>query len=273
MEESMIQSITSKENAAVKRVVKLIGSSKYRREQNAFVVEGARLCMDALTSGIILEEFFYTEQAEEKYPSSVEALRGQAKKTILVSQAVMAHFTDTKTPQGVLCVCSMLDKNSSTYKMDSSNRLLALEDLQDPSNLGTVLRTAEALGVGGILMNRGCCDIYSPKVLRGSMGAVFRLPFLILEDLPGYLTQQKENGYSIYAAVPDRAATPITKIPFSGHCIVAVGNEGNGLTEACIQACTQSVTIPMEGRAESLNAATAASILIWEMVRSQNAER
>ena len=273
MEESMIQSITSKENAAVKRVVKLIGSSKDRREQNAFVVEGVRLCMDALTSGIILEEFFYTEQAEEKYPSSVEALRGQAGKTILVSQAVMTHFTDTKTPQGVLCVCSMLDKNSSTYKMDSSNRLLALEDLQDPSNLGTVLRTAEALGVGGILMNRGCCDIYSPKVLRGSMGAVFRLPFLILEDLPGYLTQQKENGCSIYAAVPDRAATPITEIPFSGRCIVAVGNEGNGLTEACIQACTQPVTIPMEGRAESLNAATAASILIWEMVRSQNAER
>ena len=110
-------------------------------------------------------------------------------------------------------------------------------------------------------------------MLRGSMGAVFRLPFLILEDLPGYLTQQKENGCSIYAAVPDRAATPITEIPFSGRCIVAVGNEGNGLTEACIQACTQPVTIPMEGRAESLNAATAASILIWEMVRSQNAER
>ena len=138
--------------------------------------------------------------------------------------------------------------------------------------MGTILRTAEALGVGGILLSRGCCDIYSPKVLRGSMGAIFRLPFLVVEDLPAYLSKQKEKGYSIYAAVPDRNAVPITEIPFSKRCAVVVGNEGNGLTQACIQACTQSVTIPMEGRAESLNAAIAASILVWEMVRRQNAQ-
>lgn len=271
MEEMMIQSITSKENAAVKRVAKLMGSSKYRREQRAFVAEGVRLCMDALASEVPIEEFFYTEQAAEKYPSAVKSLQSKAKKCAIISRSVLMHLTDTQTPQGILCVCTMLDKSNCSYKMDNNSRLLALEDLQDPSNMGTILRTAEALGVGGILLSRGCCDIYSPKVLRGSMGAIFRLPFLVLENLPSYLFQKKGKGYSVYAAVPDRNAVPVTEASFSERCIVVVGNEGNGLTQACIQACTQPVTIPMEGRAESLNAAVAASILVWEMVRSQGA--
>ena len=148
-----------------------------------------------------------------------------------------------------------------------------LEDIQDPSNLGTVLRTAEALGMGGVILTQGCCDVYSPKVLRGSMGAVFRLPMALVETMPPAVKALEQKGFVTMAAVPDRKAEPITQVLFSSPSIVLVGNEGNGLTEACIQACTQSVTIPMEGRAESLNAATAASILIWEMVRSQNAER
>lgn len=268
----MIQSITSRDNPAVKRAAKLTASARHRREQGLFVAEGVRLCLDAVSSGVIVREFFYTPQAAEKYRAAVETIVTIAEKSNVVSQPVMAYLADTQTPQGVLCICSVLDKSDCVYKMNNNSRLLLLEDLQDPSNLGTILRTAEALGVGGVLMSRGCCDVYSPKVLRGSMGAVFRLPFSISEDLPRSVEEMRQMGYSVYAAVPAREAQPVTRIAFSGRSAVVIGNEGNGLTQACMQACNRPVTIPMAGRAESLNAATAASILLWEMVRGMERE-
>lgn len=270
----MNQSITSRDNPMVKRAAKLMSSARFRREQRLFVAEGVRLCLDALVSQVVIVEFFYTEQAEKRYQSAIRRIGSYAAKSVKVSPSVMAYLADTQTPQGVLCVCKTLDKSDCVYKMDNNpRRILALEDIQDPSNLGTILRTAEAMGIGGVLMSRGCCDIYSPKVLRGSMGAVFRIPFSMAEYLPSSIIKMKAMGYSVYAAVPFREATPVTDLHFSEKSSVVVGNEGNGLTSACINACTGSVTIPMPGRAESLNAATAASILLWEMVRGDQAQR
>ena len=143
-----------------------------------------------------------------------------------------------------------------------------LEDIQDPSNLGTVLRTAEALGIGGVILTRGCCDVYSPKVLRGSMGAVFRLPMALVETMPPAVNALEHKGFVAMAAVPDREAEPITHVRFSSPSIVLVGNEGNGLKPETIRACQRRVTIPMLGRAESLNASVAASLLMWEMMRA-----
>ena len=116
-----------------------------------------------------------------------------------------------------------------------------------------------------IVLSADCCDIYSPKVVRGSMGAVFRLPFVVSDTISGYLNAHSE--LESYAAVVSASADKITTTPFVSPCIVAVGNEGNGLKEETISACKHKITIPMEGRAESLNAAVAASIIMWEMMK------
>ena len=158
-----------------------------------------------------------------------------------------------------------LDKSGSFDKIKTGDKFLALDNLQDPGNLGTILRTAEALNVTGIVLSADCCDIYSPKVVRGSMGAVFRLPFVVSDTISGYLNAHSE--LESYAAVVSASADKITTTPFVSPCIVAVGNEGNGLKEETISACKHKITIPMEGRAESLNAAVAASIIMWEMMK------
>lgn len=143
-----------------------------------------------------------------------------------------------------------------------------LEDLQDPGNLGTILRTAEALGIGRVVLLGDCCDPLSPKALRASMGAVFRLGLSLERSRQGLFSRLRGEGFRLLASVPDSAALPVTEVDFSqGPCAVFIGNEGNGLSQETIAQC-QRVTIPMAGRAESLNASAAATILLWEMARA-----
>ena len=264
----MSEIITSKENPAVKHAARLLKSAKFRRQEEAFLAEGVRLSRDAAYSGVRILRMFYTEEALERYPKDVELLREKAERAFLLSQQLAGGLSATVTPQGIFCVCAMLDKTDCLDKMDASGQLLGLEDIQDPSNLGTVLRSAEALGIGGVILTRGCCDVYSPKVLRGSMGAVFRLPMALVETMPPAVNAMEQKGFVTMAAVPDREAEPITQVRFSSPSIVLVGNEGNGLKPETIRACQRRVTIPMLGRAESLNASVAASLLMWEMMRA-----
>ena len=140
--------------------------------------------------------------------------------------------------------------------------------MQDPGNLGTILRTAEALGIGRVVLLGDCCDPLSPKALRASMGAVFRLGLSLEPSRQGLFSRLRGEGFRLLASVPDSAALPVTEVDFSqGPCAVFIGNEGNGLSQETIAQCRR-VTIPMAGRAESLNASAAATILLWEMARA-----
>ena len=138
--------------------------------------------------------------------------------------------------------------------------------MQDPVNLCAILRTAEALGVGAVVLTRDCCDVYSPKVVRGSMGAVFRLSFTVVDELPSFIERFNRVGTS-YAAVLDEEAVSLNACSFEGAALAVVGNEGNGLTQATVNACTGKLYIPMRGKAESLNVSVAAGIILWEMTR------
>lgn len=259
--------ITSKDNAAVKEVQKLIKSAKRRAQTRTFVIEGVRLCSDALQSSAELQAVFVTQSAMEKHVELAKSLCENAPRSYLVPERLFAAMSDTVTPQGVLCVCRMKESPLQI----GAGRYIGLEDIQDPQNMGTILRTAEAFGIDGVILSRGCCDIYAPKVLRGSMGAVFRLQTLIKEDLPGFVCELSAQGFYTAGAVPDRAAKSITGVTFpqNGQSAVFIGNEGSGLTEALKSACRELVTIPMDGRAESLNASAAAAVVIWEMVRER----
>jgi len=262
------QVITSRKNENIQDTVKLISSAEYRHEQRIFVAEGARLCRDAAISNMTLQKVFYTEQAEEKYPDYLRDILNAAGQAYLIESHVAEALASTKNPQGIFCVCEMRSNTADFPGITKSGHYIALESIQDPANLGAVLRTAEALGITGAVLAGNCCDVYSPKVLRASMGAVFRLPFTIAPSMEQAVRQLNAIGFSTYAAVPATNAERITNISFSKPSVIVVGNEGNGLTQEAINACFAKVTIPMLGRAESLNAASSAAILMWEMMRS-----
>ena len=270
MEKKAGNRITSRQNPLVRRAAALLRDGQERREQGRFLCEGARLCRDAVLSGIEIETCFYTEQAERKYGEYLAPIFEVCGERYPVEEHVALLLSSTKATQGVFCVCKIparLGQSAAETEFTETN-LLVLENLQDPGNLGTVLRTAEALGVGEIVLSGQCADALSPKVLRASMGAVFRGKLVQEPDAEKLCKLIKEQGYLLHAAVPDRTAREITAVDFTkGRHAVLIGNEGNGLMKETIALCHDRVTIPMRGRAESLNASAAATILLWEMNR------
>lgn len=261
-----MQHITSKDNSTVKHIAKLVKSTSYRNENKEFVIEGVRLCTDAVESGVKIKTAVFSETAFNKYSEQVKQIVEVCESTFLFSDKLFSQISDTKTPQGILCVCKLEAKK---LNIASSGVYLALEHIQDPSNMGTILRTAEALGVKGVILTDNCCDIYSPKVLRGTMGSAFRLPIAICNDMADEVTSLNSQGVTTIAMIVDGNAMPITKISDNDKqlCAILIGNEGNGLRTETVDNCKIKATIPMLGRAESLNASVAASISMWELLR------
>lgn len=261
--------ITSRQNPLVREAAELAKKPEKRRAAKTFLCEGARLCRDAVLSDTAVKICFFTEQARLKYGEYLEPILKTAEEGYLIEDHVAALLSSTKTPQGIFCLCET-PKALLTGVIGFAPRrsCIVLENLQDPGNLGTVLRTAEALGINRVFLLGECCDPLSPKVLRASMGAVFRVG-ITPEQSPKALKNLLERyGYALHAAVPDASARPVTEIDFAkGLHAVFIGNEGNGLTEEALALCHDQVTIPMAGRAESLNASAAATILLWELCR------
>lgn len=258
--------IKSKDNKNIKYISKLISSVKYRKEEGRFVTEGVRLCEEALKNNADIDIFMYSETASSKYANIIDSIKNIANTSICVQDRIFCALSDTKTPQGVLCVVKTLDKQAHFDKIIKNGIILALDNIQDPSNLGTILRTTDALGVSGVVMSHDCCDIYSPKVVRGSMGAVFRIPFVIIDELAEYIREFNHYGTS-YACVLSDDALTVKQTKFSAPVMSVIGNEGNGIRQDVISACTHKLYIPMHNNAESLNASVAASIIMWEMVK------
>ena len=258
--------ISAKDNQLIKHISKLLKSSKYRFENREFVAEGVRLCEDAFISDCDIISLVVSDSACERYSDTVEKLSAKAQSSYVIPDSLFSRISDTKNPQGVLCVIKALDNPTLFDKIKCNGKFLALDNIQDPSNLGTILRTAEAIGIDGVILSSECCDIYSPKVVRGSMGAVFRLQYLITDTIADFLNENDE--LESFAAVVSPDAEKLTDIDFKAKttCVV-VGNEANGLKQSTIDACSSAFTIPMNGRAESLNASVAAGIIMWEMVK------
>lgn len=263
-----IGTLTSRQNPLVKQAAALAADAALRRETGTFLCEGARLCRDAVRSGLEVETCFFTPRAKERYSAYLEEILPAAAAAYEVTPPVAALLAATKTSQEIFCVVRQPVTNTGLTGLAPKGPCLVLEDLQDPGNLGTVLRTAEAFGVFRVLLLGDCCDPWSPKALRASMGAVFRLDLSRWESTEELCQLLHGQGYRLAAAVPDPDAVPVTDLDFTqGLHAVFVGNEGNGLTRETIARCDCRVTIPMAGRAESLNASAAATVLLWELTR------
>ena len=259
--------ITSKDNAAVRRAARLMNSARERRKSGLIICEGARLCSDATDSGVEVEELFCTPPAMEKYADYLEKLIQTAGDVYEIIDEIAKKISDTESTQGVFIVAKSPAVESDLNQLKTTGQYVLLENLQDPSNVGAIFRTAEALGVDGIILTEGCASCFSPKALRAGMGAMFRIPIFLSKNAPADMALAAERNMRPMAAVPREGAADVTGIRFFKGAIMCIGNEGNGLSEALIEACPEKVTIPMNGRAESLNAATAAAILMWEMIR------
>ena len=279
--------ITARNNPRVKELAELVKSAAARRERGLFVVEGPRMAAEVPDGQ--LAELWVSESFLEKTEKEAAAQGGSAPAggpqsdaargietlvrtaqsrgiLVTVSDDVFAKISDTKTPQGVAAVVRM-----APYRPEdifTGGPVLILENIQDPGNLGTMLRTAEGAGAGGVIMDSATADAYNPKVVRGTMGALFRVPHLVM-DVPGAVAAAKAAGYEVFAAHL-KGENDYTKTRYARAAFL-IGNEGNGLTDAAAALADRYVRIPMEGRLESLNAAVAASLLLYEWHR-QSAE-
>lgn len=255
--------IQSRTNAKIKDGCRLTASAKYRREQGLFTLEGLRLCADAAQSGCQVQTLFLTADAEEKGGERLKILLKNAQKIYTVTEEVAEKLSDTVSSQGVFAILQMLPETA--LAIQKGGKYVVLDTVQNPQNLGAIARTAEAFGVNGLIVGGGC-DRYNPKALRASMGSLLRLPVFETEDLAATV---REIGKTVptFATVPDCTAESICAQDFSGGAAAIIGNEGNGVREAVLSAAQKCVTIPMRGNAESLNAAAAATVTVWEMMK------
>jgi TrmH family RNA methyltransferase len=257
--------ITSLHNPRVQAARRLHAQVKARREQRAFVIEGVRLAEEALLSGWPAREVFFTPQLDERGVAVVDGFSGRGVPTLQVSDAVMKAISQTETPQDLLAI---MELHTLTFPTQA-DFLLILDGLRDPGNLGTILRTASAAGVQGVLLAPGCADAWSPKVLRSAMGAHFRLP-LVSQAWQG-ITQVMSptaGGLTVYLA-DSASGTPYTQADFHRPLALIVGGEASGAGSESILLADAKVHIPMPGGAESLNAAIAAGILLFEVKRQR----
>ncbi len=265
----MTEIIKSKDNKQIKRFVKLAGSKSYREQEGAFVIESIKLIKEAFLSGVTFETVFVTASCYEKLSKQTDTQSEkffQETAFTLIDESLENKLSLAKTPQGIYAICKILDKSLTLCKIYNSGNYCFLSGLQDPGNVGTIIRTAEAFGIDGLILSEDCCDRYNPKVLRAAMGTAFRLPMLQVENSMAFLKDAKENGCVTVASVVTPDATDIRDVTYGKSNILLIGNEGNGLSDETVKACTMKATIHMRGKAESLNAAMAAGVLLWEMV-------
>lgn len=252
--------ISSRENRLVKETARLLASARARRQAGSFVLEGLRLCRDAVRCGYTLQTVLFTEALYAAHPADVEAVCAAAQKCCRISEAVAQKLGDTTSPQGIFCILQIPPQAA----FHGRGKYIGFENLADPANLGAAARTAEALGLDGLVLLGAGCDPYAPKAQRAAMGALVRLPVQIFPDPAEFWARYP--AVKTYAAVV-KDGEPVSSADFSAPAMVIIGNEANGLTSQLAARCTKRLTLPMAGRAESLNAAVAAAIFMWEMVR------
>ncbi len=243
--------IESVQNPRVVACSKL-SMKKFRDESGLFAFEGIKLYEEAVSAGLYVEEVFVTPKAEHAADFS------RAKAVRVVSERVYSKLSGEMAPQGVFTVAKKPE-----YSLTTADRILILDSVADPGNTGAVLRSARAFGFGFVAFCGDSCDPFNPKAVRAAMGATFRVPFAQYEDTSEFVEMLKKLGYRVHAAVCDGDET-LGTCAFSGKNAFVIGNEGHGISDEVIGRCTDRITIPMRGETESLNAAVAASVIMWE---------
>lgn len=250
-----MEHITSRSNALITRIRKLVAERKHRRREGVMVCEGPKMLGEALRWGAALDTVVW-EAGKARAQDIPDGVR-----QVEVPGDLLAALAPTQTPQGVLFLCQ-LPERALPEKLEGQ-RYLVLDGVQDPGNVGTLWRTADAFGADGMILLPGCADPWSPKTLRATMGACFRLPVWegALDDLTPKLAQA---GLPLYATALREDTVDLREMDLR-RCAIAIGSEGRGVSQAVLDASTKTVKIPMAEQCESLNAAIAGAVVLWQM--------
>ncbi len=273
--------ITSVANQKVKQVVAWQTKAKERKKDNIFLVEGLKMFEEAPESA--LKEVYIEEMLLEKLEkaSNSEDASGKGKENRelyeklirvgyeTVSSEVFRKMSDTQTPQGILAIVERPKYSLEELLKIEKPLFVVLEDLQDPGNLGTILRTGEGAGVSAVFMSKNTVDVYNPKTIRATMGSIYRVPLAIVEDIQELIVSLHNAGVNTYAAHLD-GKDYYDSFSFKEGTAFLIGNEGNGLKKSTADEATSYLKIPMEGKVESLNAAIATTLLMYEAHRQRH---
>lgn len=259
--------ISSSSNNQVKQIALLMKKAKARDEQGVYVVEGIKMFEEAITEGVLVKAYF----SESYYKNRMEEIHGYGETLSyeILSDSIFGQISETMTPQGVLGIVRMKSYDISELIKGKNPSILMLEDIRDPGNLGTMIRTAEGAGISGIILNQTSVDVYNPKVIRSTMGSIYRLPVIVAEDFQATIRQMKEEGIEIFAGHLSGKLYD-SENGFLGKCAILIGNEANGLSDEVSQLADSRIRIPMAGKVESLNAAVAAAVLMYEISRQRS---
>lgn len=255
----MMTEITSAANPTYK-YLKSLNQKKYRTAEGVFVAEGEKSVRDAIAAGydihrIAVSSSFYRTKQFDYHDYE----------TVVLADSLFAAICDMKTPQGILAVCTV-----SEMALDdvTHGKYVYCDHVSDPGNIGTMIRTADAAGFDGVLLSEGCADLYNPKTVRAAMGSFFHIPIITgLSEVS--LTELKQRDFSLVCGVLHADSIDYREADLTGAVVIIVGNEANGVSERVVALCDTRVTIPIVGRAESLNAAIAAAILMYEALRQE----
>lgn len=259
--------ITSNSNPKVKQVIQWQSKSRERRNAGIFLTEGYKMFEEAPEESI--QQIFISADTLDKLgarPEVKEKMNRIGYET--VTSDIFLRMSDTQTPQGILCVVKRPQYSLEQLLQTEAPLLVLLEDLQDPGNLGTIIRTGEGAGVTGVIMSAHTVDLFNPKTIRATMGSVFRVPFIYVDDLPETIRLLHSRGVHTYSAHLEGKMC-YDDFSFREATAFLIGNEGSGLTGETAALAERSLRIPMEGKVESLNAAIAASLLMYEAYRQR----
>lgn len=258
--------ITSISNTQIKQVCAYVQKAKERRKDRVFVVEGAKMFEEAPLDWI--KKVYVTEAFLEKYQGKEAGKKLEQVPYETVKEDVFAKMSDTKTPQGILCVIRWPEYTLEDIIRDTNGVFVLLEDIQDPGNLGTIVRTGEGAGIAGVIMTRETVDIFNPKTIRATMGSIYRVPFIYVETLSEAIKLLQKKGIKVYAAHL-KGEGYYDGFDYTKGSAFLIGNEGNGLKEETADLADTYVKIPMAGNVESLNAAIATTLFMYEAARQR----
>ena len=260
--------ISSAQNPVIKEV-KALKQKKYREETGMFFIEGIRFVEEALKEDISIDKVLVSESLSDVNGGKeiLEKVNARGCEVFLLPHKLFMEVSDTTNPQGILAVLQ-----EQKYKIedihDNRNFFIILEGIQDPGNMGTIIRTADAVGATGVVLSKGCVDIYNPKVLRSTMGSVFHVPICFSENIFETLKDMKSRGIKVCASHLE-GNCDYFDMDISDNIAVVIGNEANGISRQMKDYADILVKIPMVGKAESLNASVAAGILMYEVLRKK----
>lgn len=254
--------ITSASNPLIK-LIRTLHTKKGRHKEQAIILEGSRLVTDAVKSGAKIQYFIISESFLSNNNNLPDGF--PVAKVVLLPDDLFKKTCETDNPQGIMAIAKIPAQNEEGL-ISQTERIIILENIQDPGNAGTIVRTADAFGFDAVFFSKDSVDPFNSKVIRSTMGSLFHLPVIVCQDIYSTVERIKKRGIMIIAAHP-RDAEYCYEADLSGKLAIVIGNEGNGLTERMMELSDKRVMIPMSGGAESLNASSAASILIYESMR------